>query len=261
MKRPYRIPIILSIAATAFGANEFWNKTDASQWTGSEIKTLVTSSPWAKEIHLRSEGERGSLSTGDPGGTRQSSPAGGGGIGNPTEQDRIHQEQDGAMTPELVVRWDSAAPVRAACAKGGLETYLFSCYSKLMFLSGQSAKFEELAQSFYIVSLSNYPVTVLPQRDRAAPQHSSAATAALERLGQSLQEATKLKRKGMPALTPSKVLVLPAGKALLVVIFFPRSAALSLEDKDLVLESSHNGVEIKARFNLTKMFYKGRLEL
>ena len=74
-------------------------------------------------------------------------------------------------------------------------------------------------------------------------------------------EKTILKRTGTTKLLPAQVLVLPAGQTLLTIIFFPRSAALALDDKEVVLEMSDKRIDVKSRFNLTKMIYQGRLEI
>ena len=45
------------------------------------------------------------------------------------------------------------------------------------------------------------------------------------------------------------------------MVFFPRTANLALDDKEVVFESSDGTLEITSRFNLRKMVYKTRLEL
>ena len=160
--------------------------------------------------------------------------------------------------PQIQVRWDSAAPVYEACAKGGMERHLFSCSSKLLYLSGLGKKFDELRKEFYIVGMSNYPKAL---RGEDAPQHSEAANAALDRMSRRIQQTTFLKRKGKPPSKPSYIVALPAGPALLLMVFFPRTDALSLADKEVVFESTNGTIDVKATFNLRRMLYQGKLEL
>lgn len=259
----FRLGTILFLPSLVLGADEFWTKLEARQWAEPDIKKMVTSSPWAKQASVRVHGE-GPISDAYRSPNVGTPPSiGEQGVENRAEE-RLRtgrsEGQRGSSEPWMVVRWDSAAPVREACASGGFERYLFSCYSKLMYLSGQSSKFQELTKTFYILSLSDYPKAALPSRDREAPQHSSQANAALERMGRHLQERTILKRKGNTSLLPAQVVVLPAGQTLLVIIFFPRSAALALDDKEVVLEVSDKELDVKSRFNLTKMIYQGRLD-
>jgi len=230
-----RLCAILVITLAAALAEDFWAIRQPDQWSEQEIKRIVTDSPWAREVTAHIKGSDALFDTPLAAGTP--SPA-----------------------PRIVVRWDSAVPVREACSKGGMERYLFSCASKLLFLSGLSKKFEELSKEFYIVSMSNYPNT-LPAKDRDAPQHSEAANAALERLSERVQHRTFLKRKGKDPIKPARVVTLPAGQTLLLMVFFPRAASLTLDDKEVSFESADGTVEVRTKFNLGKMIYGGRLEL
>jgi hypothetical protein len=162
----------------------------------------------------------------------------------------------------IVVRWDSAVPVSEACGKGGLEEKeLFSCASKLFYLSGLSQKFEELAKEFYIVSVSNYPKRLASRRAEEAPQHSAAANAALEQMGQRIQQRTVIKRKGKSPFKPAHVMVLPAGRVLLLIVLFPRSEAVTLDDRQLLFQLTDDMIEVESRFSLKRMVYKGILQL
>ena len=219
----------------------------------------MTDSPWAKEGTVSIKGARNPVI--GAGGMRGNSGGvadvpGVAGVGGARAQPDM--PEDGAPLPHILIRWDSAAPIYEACSSGGLETYLFSCYSKLLYLSGMPKKFDELAHEYYIIGMSNYP-NDLSGRDRDAPQHSAAADAALGRMGERIRLATALKRKGKDALEPAKVLVLPAGSSLLVMLFFPRSTSVSLEDKEVSLESSDGVIEVRCRFKLKPMLRNGSL--
>src|SRR3954452_15444669 len=157
-----------------------------------EFKRLITDSPWAKPAGVRVKGD--DWAGGDNLMRPANAPAGAPPVG--TDSGGPVQRPDGGADPgsearsQSVVRWDSAFPVRDACAKAGLAPYAFSCYSKIMIVSGQSEKFDALAKDFYILTVSNYPKAALPRRDQDAPQHSSEANAALERLGERLKFKT-----------------------------------------------------------------------
>ena len=245
----------------------FRNARNADTGAPFEIRGLITDSPWAKPVELQVKADDWA----EGGNTLTPSNVPGDGAGGPSSRGTTNggpaQTLEGGGSPasatrsQSVVRWDSAFPVREACAKAGLEPYAFSCYSKIMMVSGQSEKFDALAREFYILTVSNYPKSALPRRDQDAPQHSSESTAALDRLGGRLKSKTILKRKGKESISPEKVLVLPAGQALLVVYFFSRSASITLEDGDVTFESIHDPVEIRSRFKLKKMTFGGKLEL
>ena len=107
----------------------------AAEWSEPQIRSMVTDSAWAKQAHITI---RGTWNT------------------SRTPWSETDSDDPTSATP-IIVRWESAASIREACAAGGMEKYLFSCYSKLMYLSGQSKEFGELADSYYVVSISNFP--------------------------------------------------------------------------------------------------------
>ena len=223
--------LTLGLTASLLLAADYWTAGKSGQWSEREIREVVTNSPWAREANVTTMGTVGTLvgtASGPFGGVVSSESGEMGPAG------RIGGASATAggipAAPNIIVRWDSAAPVCEACAQGGLKTYLFSCYSKLMYLSGQSAKFDELSKAFYILSMSNYPKPP-SGRDGDAPQHSAASNAALERMGQRIQQTTFIRRKGKAPISPAKVLVLPAGHALLPVVFFPGPAASHLRTR------------------------------
>lgn len=233
-------------AAHLLPAADFWIAREPDQWSEQEIKIMVTDSPWAKEANVRVKGSADAIQAPRTGRVAGDSPEGVPALPGETVP----------ATPHIIVRWDSAVPVYDACAKGGMERHLFSCASKLLYLSGLSQKFAELAKEFYIVSMSNYP-----RRGSDAPQHSAAANAALERLGQRIQQATLLKRKGRNPIKPARIVALPAGQAMLLMVFFSRTEALALDDKEVSFESADGTIEVRSTFNLRKMVYKSKLEL
>jgi hypothetical protein len=184
---------------------------------------------------------------------------------SPQEIKRIVTDSPWARTsqtsPPILVRWESALPVSEACSQGDMERYLFSCASKLLYLSGLSDKFAGLAKHFYILSMSNYPKPPELTRGTQPPEHSPAANAALASLGKRMQQTTLLRRTEGPAIRPRDIVVLPAGDTLLVLIFFPRTQPLTLNDKEILFESTYGSVRVSARFDLRSMLYKGRVEL
>jgi hypothetical protein len=256
------MPATLLVVAALLPAADFWTVREPSRWSRSEIKRMVTDSPWAKEAHISVQGDMGAIVD-----TAQSGRPGSVSADPSLSDPGVKHDMGGGMASaptlqHIVVRWDSALPVSEACAQGDLEEKdLFSCASKLFYLSGLSKKFEDLAKEFYVVSVSNYPKMLAPRGAQEAPQHSAAANAALEQMGQRIQQRTVIKRKGKSPFKPAHVVVLPAGRVLLLIVLFPRSEALTLDDHELLFQLTDETVEIASRFNLRKMVYKGILQL
>lgn len=166
----------------------------------------------------------------------------------------------GRKTP-VIVRWESALPVYEACAQGGVERYLFSCASKLLYLSGLAEKFQRMIEHFYVLSISNYPKPLELSVGPQPPEHSSAANAQLASLGKRIGQGTSISCTAKVPLRPVDVVVLPAGSELLVLIFFSRSEPLTLQDDEVSFESIYGNLQIKSTFQLKEMIYKSELEL
>ena len=261
----HRILALILCAAACVPAAEFWDVKDPSLWSGTQIRTIVTDSPWAKEASVSFKGNatlsvksrggptgRLGAEGSDPVSGEAARPNNGAGMGPDIFTD------SSSTPPPIVVRWESSRPVCEACARGGMDRFLFSCTSKILYLSDLERKFDELSQEFYILSMSNYPSA---GHASDAPQHSAAAAAVLERMGQRIQQSTFLTRKGKSPIEPSKAVILPTGRTLLVILFFPRTEPLLPADKEVVFDSDGDTIRVKSRFNLGKMLYKQRLDL
>ena len=256
------VALIFAAAASVFAA-DFWEVKDPALWSEAQIRKIVTDSPWAKEAAVSFKGNA-KLPVGARGGLAGRSAAG---VADPARGDRASNAagagpeiftDTSSTPPPVVVRWEAARPVCEACARGGMDRYLFSCTSKILYLSDLERKFDELARAFYILSMSNYPN---PGQRGDPPQPSSAAAAVLERMSSRIQQSAFLRRAGKIPIEASKVVILPAGRTLLVILFFPRSEPITLADKEVVFDSEGETLVVKSRFNLARMVYKGRLDL
>jgi len=240
---------VMLVCRCGAAADNFWLLRGPETWSAPEIKRIVTDSPWARQARVRLANQ----GLADIGPMRpQSGPS-----SEPRPTDARTAGAPPSAGPQILVRWESALPVYEACSRGAMEQPLFSCVSKLLYLSNLGDKFELLRQNFYIVSMSNYPALLTDN----APQHSDAANAALERMSQRIQQSTFLKRNGKKPFQAERVMTLPAGNTVLVIALFPRTEILSLDDKKVLFESADARFELSASFNLAKMAYQGWLAL
>src|SRR6185312_8360642 len=230
-------------AAMSLTAADFWTVRQPSQWSESEFRRMVSDSPWAKDVALTVRGQSDlTFKTTDP----DLSDAMRGRTSIPANDAARGAARPGASAavPHVLVRWDSAAPVLEACNLAELDKPVFTCTSKLFYLSNLTEKFDALAKQFYIVSVSNYPAELASTKTDEAPQHSAAGNAALERLGQRIQESAVIERKNKPPLKPARVLVFPAGRALLLMALFPRDNPITLADKEVRFGLDDGAVEL-----------------
>jgi hypothetical protein len=227
-------------AAPGLAAADFWQTKEPAQWTDKEAKRLLTDSPWARQASIsmgtgaqrgrpnRNVAEtsdatqgRGQLAnTRSPGG-RYGSPDDSGG-GAPAEQ-------------TVIVRWESAAPVRDAQLKREQPAVV-------------AQRFAEWSKTFYIVSVSRFPLTVPP-----GP--------ALDKLVESMAQSATLSFKDKEPLKPARAFFLQDPEGALFVVLFPRADEIGTDDKEVSFELAGGRIEFRSKFALKNMLLRGKLEL
>ncbi len=138
-----------------------------------------------------------------------------GGVGKNTGRGQL-------PTLPVLVRWDSAAPVRQALAKSHESTP------------------EDSARDYIIT------VTGLVSAGKDQPVEA-------------LMERSVLKVPGKPPIPPEDAKV--DGKTGTLRLYFPRSAGITLSDKDVFFSTRFGSLTVSRRFHLAEMRYQGRLEL
>jgi hypothetical protein len=236
-------------------AGDFWQEKQPSDWTDKEVQKLQTKSPWAKDVVLPSAGG-GAGQTGSPDLSAPimgSSPTAGG-LPRMSQAEAGADLDRGAMgrpagregagganfaLGKVVVRWESAAPLRDAATRSG---------------SAKNAKkVAEWVQGFYVVTVSGLP----SGRSGAGVGMAGADSERTDRM----KAATALKIKGKGALPPARIETSATPEGRSISFLFPRAAALSLDDKEVVFETVVGPSQIKVKFSLKDMLYHGKLEL
>jgi hypothetical protein len=141
--------------------------------------------------------------------------------------------------PRMLVRWESAAPVREAAAKAEAPA---------------ANQFAEWSKEFYVVSLIS--LSGRPDREAAEPDPALVA-----RIQDRLKSVASLTAKGKPPVQPARVEFVKTSEGRATVYLFPRKDAISPDDKEVLFETAMGPMQVKARFPLKDMTYQGRLEL
>ena len=263
---------VLFSAIRAFGASDFWNKKEASQWTSQEIEALKTKSPWAKRVRgegfggggnrggggesmdrAGSQGSFGGMSGADSNGLG----GGGGGRGGGGRRGGGGDAGSGGPVaapqgPEVVIRWESAAPVLAA------------------------TKFQlpEPLADHYAVSITGLPPQMLmmaamgagragrrgresgpPETEAPAPADPQAeAKARQERL---VHSATLSVKNHDPE--SADVVMQTADKQTVIFGFAKANLPLAASDKDVEFVMRAGPATFRAKFEPKEMMYKGSL--
>jgi hypothetical protein len=208
----------------AYASKEFWNEKPPSDWTAEEIDLLLNKSPWARDASISYYGgQNGPLSNTLPGERRRSS-------GNASSA-----TSPSAVSPaawKAIIRWESALPVRQALK------------------APPSPDFEK----FYILNM----VGDVPSVGATPDEDETQRAARFE----TLKQVTKLEHKGDEILL-SRVEVAPKSEASLAgtLFYFSRILALRPKDNQAIFSTKLGPIDVKCKFTLRDMMYRGNLEL
>jgi hypothetical protein len=216
----------------AFGASQdFWDRKDAKDWTPEEVKELLSQSPWAKPANI-------SFFNNSPGGDYGLA---GGRAGAGLSGQRVGGRQRSAAgtgkapdtvsnpgTFRAVVRWETARPVQVA----------------------EKSRAGEDDSAFYILSLNGD----LP--DFARPNDEESSEARQQRV-EMLRESTRLDRKGGSPIYLERLESGATGS----LFYFSRLDPITPANKEITFNTKMGPLEIKVKFPLKDMMYKGKLEL
>jgi hypothetical protein len=247
----------LLAAGIALKAEDFWQKKKFSEWTDKDVRQMITNSPWARRVDIplgsamggggrgrggRGGGGGGGRGMGGGGGFGADEPGGGGGIGGEGGLGGggipgAGGEGPGATpTLPLVVRWQSALPVRQAIAKMRFGAEAETSQDSQKFLQGQ--------QQYYVVAIIGLPGRMM---QNMKPEK--------------LKAATILRLSKTETIAAEDIRVSTGQPMADVFLIFPRSRAIRLEDKEVELQSHFGAFEVRRKFRLKDMVFAGNLEL
>jgi hypothetical protein len=202
-------------------AADLWDQKPPEEWTREEIERLLTKSPWAKEAAIVNTAQTGPLNS-----PRTMSRRGG------VPNNSTSQVPEFTGKWKASVRWDSALPVR------------------------------EALKSKMSVDLSeNYIINVFGDVPSPAPNDQDSADERKTKF-EILQERTRLERKDDPLelkrveLAPKNPLSQPG-----TLFYFSRVFPVTLEDRQVTFVTKIGPLELKCKFTLKEMLYRGNLEL
>lgn len=233
---------LLFAGAALLLAADFWEKKAPQDWAPQEIDTVLSDSPWAQAADISFVGD-----TSQPigGGSR------GGGIGFPGSRSptsgpttrggqpdggwggkfsAVGKESHAVSGSDVVVRWSSALPVRQALELAG---------------GAESLPRPDLLERYYVISLSRIP----------------AAMARLADEPEKLRAAARLELKDRASIRAERIELRPQPGAPGIDLYFPRTAKLSADDRQILLELTAEDYELKVKFKPREMIYRGNLEL
>jgi hypothetical protein len=226
-----------------------WERAAFPEWSDEHVDKLLTDSPWARPLTLpfrfsaparRPFGVSEFAQIGEPLGL----PKGWPGSTTAGSGSRGPRLDDGAAPPVqteiyLTARWASALPVRQALAlhqfgRGGLH-------------GPKAAELLRGSDTEYILEMAGFPAGTIPQGVR--------------RFEAELLESATLLVKGRKAVRATAASVPEHGNHLIATLRFPRMENLSDGEGFIELSAEAGPMDIRQKFRLRDMNYKGRLEL
>ncbi len=218
------------LAAAGLVAADFWVEKDFTTWSDKEVLKMLTDSPWAKQVRIIVSG---GLAEGEgPQLIPQGTGVTGGQPSRATQFDRIQRAK-------VTVTWASALPIKQAGVRQalGLDAPM----------SAEGQKVLDRPELAYVVTVTDLPL----------------AFSWLAGTGDVLNSDTMLLRKDKAPIAPVDVRLFNSAEtqSLTLVIQFPRTDPITLDDKDVEVVTKLGADEIKKKFKLSDMVFAGQLAL
>lgn len=213
-------------------ADPSWATKPIQQWSAEDAKQVLAGSPWVTQVTVRlvpakNEAqlrEGGKMGGGQGVGVEALTPASLLGVGGEPGKRRL---VPGRMSP-VEVRWESAAPVRAA----ELKTH-----------DTDAPAWEG---NYYVIAVYDVPGLDINEKGLAGD----------------LKRTALLKLDGKKGVRPERVDCLPqVGGLTTVVYLFPRTTEITLDNKRVELDARFGRLALTQLFSTAAMQFEGKLQL
>jgi hypothetical protein len=232
------LSLILGGAALLLAVDPDWKTKTVADWSEADAHQVLENSPWAKTIvagiaRRRSEDELRE-------GGQMGQPKGIGYDGVEDKKRPLKEELGNPFVPgkplsstaptiRLLVRWESALPVRVAELKA------------------HEPPPPVLSDDGYVIAVYGVP--------------ASFAKGDPTSLGKPLIESAALKREGKKDTLPSRVEVFELENSVVVAYLFPLSAEIGKKDDVVEFRALIGRLQVSQHFLLSQMQFQGKLEL
>jgi hypothetical protein len=264
----FKITLVAIGTAVAMCAADAWKNTDFTKWSPEDSKKVLTKSPWAKEVSVsmgqgtmptgngsRRGGGGGGMAGTDAGGMGGMGGGGGGrGMGGGGGGGGEMGGGYSAPSLNLIIRWESAIPVKEAAMKLNYGDHLPA--------KGEKGYTLDAPQNNYILSVTGLRLGGARGRTREGADDQPAEgtpRSQADRIKDQLMTSTQLVRKGKDPIAPADVMV--NANTNVVYIIFPKADVISDDDKDVEFRLTMGRIQVKEKFSLKDMHFSGKLEL
>lgn len=214
-------------AALSAWAKDFWIDKKAAAWTEDEVQQMLNKSPWAKDASIFDSAAHKGLSTAPR-------TAGAGRRGGRTTTSGNAAPLPGYPAAwKAIVRWESALPVREAV---------------------KASTNKDAEENYILAVIGDIPGVSVPADDDGPEERKAKMD--------NLIENTRLERRDDP-LELQQVKIAPKTplSAAGTLFYFSRVLPIVAEDKQVTFVTKVGPLEVKCKFTLRDMLYRGNLEL
>jgi hypothetical protein len=252
-------------SAAAFGlfvfaapANQKWMEKDYNSWTPDQAQQMLLDSPWARRAGaiIQTQAEDPATkdiplprpaNVPDPGPTYKSDSSYGVDDGQWDGGVAGRSRRGEPQKIPVMVRWDSARPIREAL----LKTHA----PELLDTQNTIAQLDK----DYVITVQGLAPARRPPDPESEDRQGDAAPYDLRALRVAFLNASRLLRSGKKPLAPEDVHL--DEKTGTLQIFFPKSDPITLSDKVVVFRTTFGNLKVVQGFRLKDMTRKGELEL
>ncbi len=279
---------LLCGAALLVAANT-WESKDYTQWSGEDVNHVLTDSPWAKKAVVSFDrsgggggrrgggmgmpgggmgmpgggmgmpggggGMPGGGGMGMPGGGGMGMPGGGGGMGR---GGGMGPGMGGDRNPIGTVQWQSALPVQQALLRSKFPDKTPG--------PGDPNYTLDAPQKDYVIAVSGLRMPLRRQEsddsssDPDSPDSSRPAPNP-DRMRSQLMGTSHLVVKNHAPIDAEDVKIDISAPENPILIYFPRTQAIGLDDKEVTFETALGPMKVERKFNVKDMKYQGKLAL
>jgi hypothetical protein len=220
-----RTAILFGIGASVWAGTgkPFWDEKDPDKWTDEERQELLTKSPWARAATVHYDMGPGGLA--GRGGTAVNTT---GRRGRPSPGIPAPSSPGPIGKYDALVRWESALPVREATRNKSKDD---PAANYILFVTGD-----------------------LPMLGRRSNEEDEAE---FQQRLEMLKQYTKIEKRGDPIFLTRIAYAGNSG----TLFYFERNDLIRLDDHQVTFVTKLGPIEVKAKFPLKEMVYRGKLEL
>ena len=244
--------LVICLAGMLCFAAVPWAKKNPGQWTAEDVQRVLSNSPWAQPASAafpdpRKNEEPESANTLP--GPAQAGMAGPRGASDGRWDGGVGRNTGGGELPTLpvIVRWDSALPVRQALQKSKAGT---------AGLPGEPKNYMITVEG--LIPSGRYSAAGQLETKSSSDGLSESA-ANPEPMLESLMAHSRLLVRGRAPIACVNAAIDPHTGAM--HLSFPRSGEIKRSDKEVLFITRFGSFTVEKRFRLRDMTYEGKLEL